>query len=286
VNVPRPFRAIGGPLLRSAPVRSLRRLAYRLARADRVNGLPITVPPELFSRYVVHRSEQGVLDLIRDLLRPGSVAVDVGAAIGWLTVGMAERVGAQGRVHALEPAPNNLGVLLENVRRNRLSQVEVSGVAAGKSVGLATLRLAPSRLMSSLHFGQSDTDVSLRVAVHPLDDLVPDPVDLVKIDAEGGDLDVLEGMDRIISSNPGLRLVVEWFPDGLRSAGREPEELPRFLAERGFETFLLEREPRSRRLVVRRLTDALRADMASRRGLWHVNLLAARGEAAEGLERR
>jgi FkbM family methyltransferase len=233
----------------------------------------------------VHRSEQGVLDLIRGLLDPGSVAVDVGAAIGWLTVGMAEKVGKRGRIYAVEPAPNNLAVLLENVHRNRLDQVEVLGVAAGKSVGLATLRLSSSRLMSSLHFQRNDGEVPVRVAVHPLDDLVPDPVDLVKIDAEGGDLDVLEGMRRILSANARLRLVVEWFPDGLRAAGREPEDLPLFLLSHGFEIFSLEREARTRRITVRRLTESAQEEMAARRGLWHVNLIAARGEAVADLER-
>jgi FkbM family methyltransferase len=67
---------------------------------------------------------------------------------------------------------------------------------------------------------ESDAGASVRVAVRPLDDLVPPgPVRLVKIDAEGYELEVWRGMRRIIADNPELAVIVEFGPSHLAHAG-------------------------------------------------------------------
>jgi hypothetical protein len=64
------------------------------------------------------------------------------------------------------------------------------------------------------------------VEVLPLDDLVQanDRVDLVKIDVEGSELLVLQGMKRIIADNPELAIIAEYGPSHLEAAGISPEQ--------------------------------------------------------------
>jgi hypothetical protein len=69
--------------------------------------------------------------------------------------------------------------------------------------------------------------------VERLDDLVAGPAHLVKIDVEGAELDVLEGMPRLLE-HTGLALVVEWHPALQVMAGYAGDALPRWLLERGW----------------------------------------------------
>src|SRR5690606_15918356 len=60
------------------------------------------------------------------LIEPGAVVIDIGANVGWFTLLAASRVGVNGKVYAFEPVPPVRAQLLDNVRRNRMKQVEGS----------------------------------------------------------------------------------------------------------------------------------------------------------------
>ncbi|MDQ3198448.1 MAG: FkbM family methyltransferase [Verrucomicrobiota bacterium] len=68
-----------------------------------------------------------------------------------------------------------------------------------------------------------------------VDDVLPvTTVDFIKIDVQGHELAALTGLKRTLTSNPGTRVMFEFWPVGLRSAKTEPEELLRFLSDFGF----------------------------------------------------
>lgn len=77
------------------------------------------------------RNERDVLALVELMPRDG-VVLDIGANIGIMTVHLARRV-RSGAVHAFEPVPENLAVLLEVVQRRKLTNVTVHGIALGDS---------------------------------------------------------------------------------------------------------------------------------------------------------
>jgi hypothetical protein len=66
-----------------------------------------------------------------------------------------------------------------------------------------------------------------------LDDVVEGTVDVVKIDVEGAEIEVLEGMTRLLQARPKA-LIVEWHPLLQAMAGYAPDELPRWLVSRGW----------------------------------------------------
>src|SRR5262245_20997114 len=81
------------------------------------------------------RYEPQETQLAMRLLAQGMFVVDVGANWGYFSLACAHRVGASGRVLALEPHPGLSAMLAENVRVNGLAQVELLGIAAGKDRG-------------------------------------------------------------------------------------------------------------------------------------------------------
>lgn len=174
--------------------------------------------------------------LVDAVAAPGSLVVDVGAHTGYNTVYAAARVGPRGRVIAIEPAPDNLAVLVDNLSANRLENVVVQPVAAGRVHETRELFVrGEASAVNSLYpescYG-AVTGVT-RVRVAPLDDLVDGRPTLVKIDVEGAELDVLAGMGRMLR-DPAVRLVVEWHPMLQQLAGYPPTALPQLLLEAGF----------------------------------------------------
>ena len=175
--------------------------------------------------------------MIDALASPGSTVVDVGANIGYNTLYAARRVGPAGRVIAVEPSPDNLAVAAHNVGAARLSNVVIRPVAAGRSSGHRDFYVRGDTSAVNSFFPTScyaEVTGVLKVPVERLDDLVDGDADLVKIDVEGAELDVLEGMERLLQS-PRLALIVEWHPTLQTMAGYDADALPRWFLERGWE---------------------------------------------------
>jgi hypothetical protein len=63
------------------------------------------------------------------------------------------------------------------------------------------------------------------------------PVSFVKIDVQGFELPVCQGMSRTIEMNPDLTIVLEYAPSALRDLGFDPSQLVGFLVSRGFRIY-------------------------------------------------
>lgn len=139
----------------------------------------------------------------------GKVVYDVGAFQGLLTLYFARLARA---VVAFEPNPQSHARVLENVRLNGLGNVRVVAAGCGRAPGTVELsyntRFPGGASADELLGGQMATGADRRVRrvaveVARLDDLVareglPAP-DLVKVDTEGFELAVLEGMAGVLA---------------------------------------------------------------------------------------
>jgi FkbM family methyltransferase len=164
--------------------------------------------------------------LIAREVRPGMVAVDVGANLGLHTLALARAVGTSGRVHALEPDPANFRLLARAVAAAGLAQVTLHQAAAAAQPGEMDLHLsAVNRGDHRLH-ADAAPRARVRVPVVALDGLLAgEPrVDFVKIDAQGAEVAVLRGLRRTLERSPGIGVLCELSPALLRQAGADPEE--------------------------------------------------------------
>ena len=223
-----------------AAARKAREIVFpALAKGDdlitiRMRDLLLEVPPELFPVYLHRDYEPLTTHAVLAALHPGAVAVDVGANLGYFTCLAAKSVGPRGVVHAVEPAPANVEALERNIRLNELDNVVVHPVAAAEVVGVRTLRLTAKIDHHGLYdHPDSPTVAEARISTAPLDALVDVPVKLIKVDVEGAEVEVLQGMAGLLRRSPGATVIVEWNPDTLRSAGRLPSEVPRLMQELG-----------------------------------------------------
>ena len=157
------------------------------------------------------------IELFHQYLRPGMVAVDVGANIGTHTVCFAQSVGPNGRVYAFEPQSVLHQVLCGNVAlnncRNVVAENEALGAQPGKVV-VPWLDYARKGNFGALELGawtQGDT-----VPVATLDSYALDRCNLIKIDVEGMERDVLAGARSTIVRHQPLLYVENNKPERSR----------------------------------------------------------------------
>lgn len=175
-------------------------------------------------------------------LSEGSVFLDVGAHIGYLSMKAAVKVGAPGRVISFEPNPETLKLLRENVAVNRAQNVIVEPIACTEREQTLTLYAGPpsNTGMSSLAKDNVPVEGSQRlysVRGRPIDDIVRElklaRVDAIKIDVEGAEAIVLRGaLATLKRFHP--KIVVEVVKEQLAKLGATPEELAALLRSAGY----------------------------------------------------
>src|SRR5262249_61828421 len=148
------------------------------------------------------------------VLKPGDVAVDAGAHIGFFTMHLADAVGAGGRVYAFEPLDTNAVLLERSIAENRYHDgVIVRRAAVGAASGTATLTFPLETLNSGGAYLLRDGTSALtgnerrRVPLVALDDLdIRRPVRFIKMDVEGAEPLVVRGAARILREDRPLLL--------------------------------------------------------------------------------
>lgn len=243
----------------------------------RVDGLVLHLPERFLPHYVHREYEPLTSRWLRAAARPGMRVADVGAHIGYFSLLLARLVGERGHVYAVEPAEENVRFLERNLAANGLGNVTLLPVAAGSERRRRTFRLTGSSDSHGFYdHPLAETAATLDIDEAPLDDLIAGPVDIVKIDVEGAELEVLGGMRRLLEESPTVRLVVEWNPACLRAAGHDPGRLPLELRERGFKLTVLDERTASGRAVEEILSELERETLDP---VWYGNLVCTRSRA-------
>jgi FkbM family methyltransferase len=165
-------------------------------------------------------------------IMPGMTVVDVGANIGVYTLLFSRLVGEHGQVIAFEPDPILFAVLGENIALNNARNVTAHQIALGSewfATGLRRgfLNWGDNRLQ--MQNTSNSTDI-VSVQVAPLDQVIGNqPVDFIKIDVQGREMEVLRGMEAMLREGRPPRIYFEYWPEGLRRSGYDPLDVIRLL---------------------------------------------------------
>jgi FkbM family methyltransferase len=167
------------------------------------------------------------IDAIKTLVKEGDWVIDIGANVGHYTLELSRRVGATGRVLAFEPVPQTFEILAANVVASKAMNVSLLNVAASNVASVFSMQVptfAETHLDNFYQARLSDSG-GLKILCLPVDSIpFPNRVHLVKIDAEGHDLSVLEGMQTLIKRDHPI-LIVE---------SDESGAIPDWLKQRGY----------------------------------------------------
>jgi len=137
------------------------------------------------------------------------IVYDVGGYEGIFTLFFASRVGRNGHVVTFEPNPANYARIIENVRLNGFTNVTVRRMALGRGAGHGSLvfptdETARGTLLSDIQdqiWQEPHVDV-IEVDIDSIDRELERgavPPSFVKLDVEGFERDVLEGMSQLLA---------------------------------------------------------------------------------------
>lgn len=240
------------------PIRSLLRWPYWLMKCRA--GKPVTVwfktgdirmslVPRLHSFgttsiFIKRDSYEPELLAIRPLVKPDSVALDIGGSFGIFTLFMAYYVGSEGRIHTFEPGRFSFDQLKANVALNpKLDNITLHNLAATDAPATLTL----------FHIGDSPVNFSIGASVESpdaeqvqasrVDTTVPAEhqprISFIKIDVEGYEMAALEGARKIIELTHPV-IMFEVAASALARQSKTPADIYAYLASYGYRFWTFE----------------------------------------------
>jgi FkbM family methyltransferase len=186
--------------------------------------------------------EKKVTELLLEALRGSKCFVDVGANLGWYTC-LACKHMPDGIVYAFEMDDLNYSILRYNVEINNCHNAKTYHLAVTDASGFASYARNskdPSpyfRLLSDERDKESENIVSIEAIT--LDELFTDEKvmpNVIKIDVEGAETRVLNGMKRLMRDGEA-RLFVEVHPYTLPYFKSSAEEVIMVLIDNGYDVF-------------------------------------------------
>jgi FkbM family methyltransferase len=175
----------------------------------------------------MYTKEEGTIRWLRTQVQPGDVVYDIGANVGIYTMLAADLVGTLGMVYAFEPHSPSLVALLENIMLNEFGdRVRVISSALHSeedfipfnysklAAGSSGHQLGHTRNENGNLFTPAATELKhataldlLILGLHIL------PADLIKLDVDGNEQAVLQGMKYLLKDGKTRSVQVEVHPE-------------------------------------------------------------------------
>jgi FkbM family methyltransferase len=168
---------------------------------------------------------RAALNELQDKIDKGVTVLDIGANIGYYVLEEASVLGDQATIIAFEPDPSNRELLKKNIELNGyISQVDISSKAVDEDSGERTFCRSTHSNWNRLEQDNESRNVDefverFSVKTTSVDeflegeDISSEAVNSIRMDLEGHEIKVLQGMEDVLSANEPLVLFVEFHPN-------------------------------------------------------------------------
>jgi FkbM family methyltransferase len=169
--------------------------------------------------------EPGTRQLIERLLVMDDTFIDIGANIGMHTLAAARAMSGHGKVIAFEPHPQTCNLLTRSIWMNGFSSmVQIYNVAATAKSEKRSLNIGLTcghHSLFPLDTANALDKNAIVVDSVAIDDILKsvEVVSLIKIDAEGAELEILKGAASILKRNTNIGIIAEFSGSYLRRTG-------------------------------------------------------------------
>jgi FkbM family methyltransferase len=190
--------------------------------------------------------EMWITQFFLSRIQPGMTVVDIGANIGYYTLLAAQQVGATGKVYAFEANPQVFNTLVQNVEINGFGDrtiLENQAVYSHSTLlkfnrfntyhGSSTTRTIPEEFVEEYRNEIEEIEVTA-ISLDSYFEQQP-KIDLIKMDAEGSELFIFQGMKTLLTQNPQLQVIFEFYPGFIWERKLDPRAFLEELQSYGFE---------------------------------------------------
>lgn len=178
-------------------------LRLRLHPKDNLSEKRLYMTPQCF--------DPEELAALEAVMGPGRTFIDIGANAGAYALYAAKAGGPRSRVLAVEPQREMRARMAFNAEANRLSNLEISGVALADYEGESVMRLVgDNKGRAALETGMAGAGEAVRVTTLKtlLDEYRIDRLDAMKIDVEGGEARILSAYFRDVDRQAWPQLII------------------------------------------------------------------------------
>jgi len=183
--------------------------------------------------------EKGETAFVQRSLQSGMTVLDIGANVGYYTALATRAVGPSGRVIALEPDPQSFEYLEQTIAANKVGNVNAFQCAAADHEAKMTLHISKDNRGDNRLYEPDPKWPKITVTARPADDVLKESgigsVDFIKIDVQGFEASVINGLQNTLAQSKKLTLLAEFWPKGLSDAGSDPKEFLERLRDHGLQ---------------------------------------------------
>lgn len=215
-------------------------------------NLPMVIHSQMYfiRAYTQYTFEPASLYFIRDYLQPGQTVLDVGANVGYFSLLFAQIVGEKGRVIAFEPGEFAYSLLKRNCELNQFDCLETYQAGLGEKDAIVTFNSGKPGMDVYNSLGEichPSADVAkfetTKIQIFRGDQWLMDHhveyIHFMKLDVEGGEYQVLQGMQKIFEEKKVLRLLIEITYEMSKAFGYAPSDIISLLRSCGYDWFEL-----------------------------------------------
>lgn len=171
-------------------------------------------------------------------LKNNEIFVDIGANIGFYSLLAAKKITSTGKVFSFEPSSREFKRLLENVERNQIKNLCALNCALGEKTQVSSLLIEPFHSgLNKISLKTIKTQKNQNTWVLTFDQLFHSfnkKINLIKIDTEGSEWQVLQGMKNCLRNKQIKKIIIEIHEEYLRENNIKKDFIYSFLKKFGF----------------------------------------------------
>jgi FkbM family methyltransferase len=206
------------------------------------------------------RQDARELKLIASFVKPGFNVLDIGANIGFYTRVLSNLAGPQGNVYAFEPEDTNFKYLKQNLSSNK----NVHLINKAVSDKTEPIKIYLSKMLNVDHrtYPVDDYANVIEIQATTIDDYLAanniTKIDFIKMDIQGFEMSAFKGMIGVLTNNPSLKIITEFWPFGLKKAGSSALEIMNLAHAQKFDIYLI--TPDKLQLLSKQMLTELKQD--------------------------
>ncbi len=184
--------------------------------------------------------EPFISSIAERLVRKGDICLDVGANFGWYSTLMARHAGTEGQVHSFEPVPKTFAQLERNIELlSDAAKVTINNLALGDRDAVLKINFFDDLTSGHASFAADDSHPSATFdcEMTTLDKYLLNrnigDVAFVKVDIEGAEMMFLQGAESLFSQHEEPIFLMEMALAQTSRFGYVPDDLIKFIGERG-----------------------------------------------------
>lgn len=194
--------------------------------------------------YYFREFERDTFEAIQKLMIKGRCFLDVGGNIGLISLMVNQICSGDVAIHIFEPSPDNFELLKYNIVINGINAT-LNNVAVSSEDGTTiTINIYEDQAYNSVYMlNRVPFKAKIEVPVLSIDGyieksgIVPDTIELIKIDVEGYEYNVLQGASRLLTEY-SPKILCEISHENLSQSGLSPYDVISSLLSYGFRCYV------------------------------------------------